>query len=86
MYNALLHAHSGLRWIVLVLIIWALFKSFSGWLGKKRISKFGSAFRFICDGIFPHSAISGIVALHGQPKRILSIRFNEKYDASILHR
>jgi membrane protein DedA with SNARE-associated domain len=36
MYNALLHAHSGLRWIVLVLIIWALFKSFSGWLGKKE--------------------------------------------------
>ncbi len=39
MYNALLHAHSGLRWIVLVLIIWALFKSFSGWLGKKEYQK-----------------------------------------------
>ncbi|WP_421775147.1 cytochrome B [Gracilimonas sp.] len=39
MYNGLLHAHSGLRWIVLVLLVWALFKAISGWMGKKEYQK-----------------------------------------------
>ncbi|MEQ8523297.1 cytochrome B [Gracilimonas sp.] len=39
MYEGLLHAHSGLRWIVLVLIVWALFKSATGWAGKKDYQK-----------------------------------------------
>lgn len=39
MYEGLLHAHSGLRWIVLVLIVWALFKAVTGWSGKKEYQK-----------------------------------------------
>lgn len=39
MYNGLLHAHSGLRWIVLVLLVWALFKAISGWMGKNEYQK-----------------------------------------------
>ncbi|MBO6587039.1 MAG: cytochrome B [Gracilimonas sp.] len=39
MYEGLLHAHSGLRWIVLVLIVWALFKAVTGWSGKKDYQK-----------------------------------------------
>ncbi|MEX2602824.1 MAG: cytochrome B, partial [Gracilimonas sp.] len=39
MYNGLLHAHSGLRWIVLVLIVWALVKAISGWTGQKEYQK-----------------------------------------------
>jgi membrane protein DedA with SNARE-associated domain len=39
MYQGLLHAHSGLRWIVLVLIIWALYKATTGWVGKKEYEK-----------------------------------------------
>ncbi|MCP9290364.1 cytochrome B [Gracilimonas sediminicola] len=39
MYEGLLHAHSGLRWIVLVLIVWALFKAVTGWTGKKDYQK-----------------------------------------------
>ena len=39
MYTGLLHAHSGLRWIVLVLIVWALYKSISGWVGNKEYQK-----------------------------------------------
>lgn len=30
MYNGLLHAHSGLRWIALILIIYAIINAFSG--------------------------------------------------------
>ncbi|WP_428236333.1 cytochrome B [Gracilimonas sp.] len=39
MYEGLLHAHSGLRWIVLVIIVWALFKAVTGWTGKKDYQK-----------------------------------------------
>ncbi len=36
MYNILVHLHSVNRWIVLVLIIWAIINAFSGWFGKKE--------------------------------------------------
>ena len=39
MYQGLLHAHSGLRWVVLVLIVWALYKTITGWVGKKEYQK-----------------------------------------------
>ncbi len=39
MYQGLLHAHSGFRWIVLILIILTLGKSLAGWLGKKEYKK-----------------------------------------------
>jgi membrane protein DedA with SNARE-associated domain len=39
MYEGLIHAHSGLRWIVLALIVWALFKAVTGWSGKKDYQK-----------------------------------------------
>ncbi len=35
MYNALLHTHSGLRWIALLLLVFTAFKSLGGYLGKK---------------------------------------------------
>jgi uncharacterized protein YacL len=39
MYTGLLHAHSGLRWILLVLIVWAIIKAVSGWTGQKEYQK-----------------------------------------------
>ncbi len=39
MYNGLLHAHSGLRWILLALIVWAIIKAISGWTGQKEYQK-----------------------------------------------
>ncbi len=35
----MLHAHSGLRWLVLTFLILAIIKSFSGWFGKKPFKK-----------------------------------------------
>jgi len=35
MYNILVHAHSGLRWIVLILLLLAIGNSLIKWLGKK---------------------------------------------------
>lgn len=35
----MLHAHSGLRWLVLIFLILAIVKSFSGWFGNKKFDK-----------------------------------------------
>ncbi|MCB9360808.1 MAG: cytochrome B [Flavobacteriales bacterium] len=39
MYNGMLHAHSGLRWLVLIFLLLAVIKSFAGWFGKKDFNK-----------------------------------------------
>ncbi len=39
MYNGLLHAHSGLRWIVLALLVAAIIKAFSGWKGNSQFTE-----------------------------------------------
>ncbi|MCO6501002.1 MAG: hypothetical protein J5I47_11605 [Vicingus serpentipes] len=39
MYNGLLHAHSGLRWLLFLFLIIAIIKAFAGWLGKKEYQK-----------------------------------------------
>ncbi len=38
MYNILVHAHSGLRWIVLILAFYACIKYLLGWLGNKEFN------------------------------------------------
>jgi len=38
MYNFLVHAHSGTRWIVLVLLILSIVKAFKGWFGNKEFT------------------------------------------------
>ena len=35
----MLHAHSGLRWLVLIFLLLAIIKSFGGWFGKKPFKK-----------------------------------------------
>ena len=39
MYNALVHTHSGLRWLVLIFLILALVKGISGWRGNKEYTE-----------------------------------------------
>lgn len=53
MYNGLLHAHSGLRWVALVLIVWAIIKAISGWTGKKEYQK-GDRIAALLALIFTH--------------------------------
>ena len=36
MYSGLVHAHSGLRWFVLIFLVLALVKCISGWMGNKE--------------------------------------------------
>lgn len=39
MYTALLHTHSLLRYIILLLLLTSIFRSFSGWFGKKQFTE-----------------------------------------------
>ena len=39
MYNGLLHAHSGFRWLVVIFLLLALIKSFIGWKNNKTFDK-----------------------------------------------
>ncbi len=36
MYGGLVHAHSGLRWVVLILLLAAIFNAFRKWRGKRE--------------------------------------------------
>lgn len=39
MYTGLLHAHNGLRWLVLLALVIAIILAFSGWFGKREWGK-----------------------------------------------
>lgn len=39
MYSGLLHAHNGLRWIVLISLVIAIILAFSGWIKKQEWTK-----------------------------------------------
>lgn len=39
MYEGLTHAHSGLRWIVLALLVWAMYRAFTGWKTQRDYEK-----------------------------------------------
>jgi hypothetical protein len=39
MYTALFHSHNLIRWILLILLVFVLFRSWTGWLGKGSYQK-----------------------------------------------
>jgi len=55
LYQGLLHAHSGLRYIILILLLFAIIKSFGGWFGKREFSK--------CDNVV---ALTALITMHVQ--------------------
>lgn len=38
MQTGLIHLHNVLRWVILILLLLSIFKSYSGWMGKKVFS------------------------------------------------
>lgn len=69
MYNGLLHAHSGLRWIVLLFLLITVIVSLSKWMSKDAaISKgISSLFRF--NTLFFHlQFVIGVILLFLSPK------------------
>lgn len=73
MYNALLSAHSGLRWLLVISLVIALIKAFSGWLGKKEYTKSDNIVALILVSFTHIMAILGIV-LYFVSDKVIAIK------------
>jgi hypothetical protein len=51
MYAFILALHSLIRWFVLASLLFALYRAYTGWLGKKTFSKFDNQVRVITSTI-----------------------------------
>lgn len=68
MYNALLGAHSGLRWLMVISLVIALITSIIGWLGNKKYTKMDNIVA-LCLVSFTHiMGILGLVLYFVSPK------------------
>lgn len=52
-FSILLHAHSGLRWLLLIVLLAAIYKAFTGYSGNKPFTKSDNTLR-ILTVIFTH--------------------------------
>lgn len=70
MYNGMLHAHSGLRWLVLIFLVLAVIKSFAGWFGKKEFNKSDNLIALLLLSFTHLQLIIGIAMYFISPKVI----------------
>jgi len=60
MYLILLPLHSLIRWLVLLSLIFAIYRAYRGWLGKKPYTKFDERTRMITTTIAHIQLVAGI--------------------------
>ncbi|WP_258103532.1 hypothetical protein [Marinoscillum sp. MHG1-6] len=61
MYTGFLHTHSGLRWIVLLLMVVVIIKSFIGWFGNKNFTKLDNILSSATVGLLDLQFLIGLV-------------------------
>lgn len=61
--NILFEAHSGLRWLVILVAVVALVKFLMGWLGKKPYTKFDNTLAKVFTGIVDLQVLLGLIYL-----------------------
>ncbi|MBE7443435.1 MAG: cytochrome B [Flavobacteriales bacterium] len=61
MYNGMLHAHSGFRWLVIIFLVIAIIKSFAGWFGKKEYGKSDNLIALILLSVTHLQLIFGVI-------------------------
>jgi len=66
----MLHAHSGLRWLVLIFLLLAAFKSIAGWLGKKEFNKSDNMIALLLLSFTHLQLIVGVIMYFISPKVI----------------
>lgn len=67
-YSLLVHAHSGWRWVVLILLLAAIFKAFSGWRGKKEFTVSDKKLFMFAMIAFHIQIVGGLVMYFISPK------------------
>ncbi len=60
MYHPLLVTHSFFRWLVLASLLFALYRSYTGWLGKKPFNKLDNTTRIITSTIVHIQLLLGL--------------------------
>jgi hypothetical protein len=68
MYNGMLHAHSGFRWLVIIFLVIAIIKSFIGWFGKKEYGKSDNLVALILLSVTHLQLIFGVIMYFVSPK------------------
>lgn len=68
MYNGMLHAHSGFRWLVIIFLVIAIIKSFAGWFGKKEYGKSDNLIALILLSVTHLQLIFGVIMYVVSPK------------------
>ncbi|MCC7331347.1 MAG: hypothetical protein IT232_01955 [Flavobacteriales bacterium] len=70
MYNGMLHAHSGFRWLVIAILVIAIVKSLIGLLGKKEYDKTDNLIALLLLSFTHLQLIFGIIMYMVSPKII----------------
>ncbi|MGE0560268.1 MAG: hypothetical protein AB7O47_00490 [Flavobacteriales bacterium] len=70
MYNGMLHAHSGFRWLVIIFLVIAILKSFAGWFGKKEYNKGDNMIALLLLSVTHLQLIFGVIMYFISPKII----------------
>lgn len=79
MYSGLVHAHSGLRWIVLILLIAAVFISLGRWQGRNTFTD-GNRKLYLFTLIAVHTQfVLGLILLFISPKVDFSLMSDKVY-------
>ncbi len=68
MYNGLLHAHSGLRYVVLILIVLVIFQSFTAWRKKHKFDRTHKVLANMSAGMMVVQFLIGVVLYFLSPK------------------
>ena len=68
MYSALLGAHSGLRWLLVISLVLALIKAIIGWLGNKEYNKLDNIVALALVSFTHLMGILGLVLYFVSPK------------------
>ena len=60
-YNIVLHAHSGFRWLVLLLVIFVVIKSLAGFFGRKPYAKLDNILSASFTGLMHLQLLLGLI-------------------------
>jgi hypothetical protein len=66
MYNILLMLHNTTRWLVLIALLWILYRAWSGWLRKREWSTWDTRAGMICAAVLSIQFVFGLL-LYVQP-------------------
>lgn len=72
MYSILKHAHSGLRWIVFIFLVWAIYDAYIKWKNNTTFDKTSRKASFLAFNFTHVQALIGLILYFTTPRIIFS--------------